>query len=101
MAKVMEWNAGSGEYAFYCEGCGNHHLVFTKKPNQVGAKWEFNGNKDKPTFTPSILIRIEYLDPHRRPFICHSFVKDGNIQYLNDCTHKLAGKTVPLSDAME
>jgi len=28
--------------------------------------------------------------------ICHSFVTDGQIQFLGDCTHKLAGRTVPL-----
>ncbi len=29
--------------------------------------------------------------------VCHSFVTDGQIQFLGDCTHKLAGQTVPLS----
>ena len=28
--------------------------------------------------------------------VCHSFVTDGNIQFLSDCTHSLAGQTVPL-----
>jgi hypothetical protein len=27
---------------------------------------------------------------------CHIFVRDGKIQFLNDCTHELAGKTVPM-----
>lgn len=27
---------------------------------------------------------------------CHSFVRNGHWQFLNDCAHKLAGKTVPL-----
>ena len=30
--------------------------------------------------------------------VCHSFIKDGNIQYLNDCTHKLAGQTIEIPD---
>lgn len=30
--------------------------------------------------------------------VCHSFVTDGNIQFLDDCTHELKGKTVPLED---
>ena len=29
---------------------------------------------------------------------CHSFIRDGKIQYLNDCTHEFAGKTVELPD---
>lgn len=32
-------------------------------------------------------------------FVCHSFVFDGEIRFLGDCTHALAGKTVPLEPA--
>ena len=28
--------------------------------------------------------------------VCHSFVTDGKIQFLGDCTHELAGQTVEL-----
>jgi hypothetical protein len=31
--------------------------------------------------------------------VCHVFVKAGEIQYLSDCTHELAGKTVQSSKA--
>ena len=60
----------------------------------------------RPTFNPSILVTREEpsdnpaffddraKDQHR---VCHSFVRDGLIQYLADCTHELAGQTVPLS----
>jgi hypothetical protein len=27
---------------------------------------------------------------------CHSWVKNGEIQFLSDCDHALAGQTVPL-----
>jgi len=30
--------------------------------------------------------------------VCHSFVTDGRIQFLGDCTHTLAGQTVDLPD---
>jgi hypothetical protein len=33
--------------------------------------------------------------------ICHSFIKDGMIQFLDDCTHALAGQTVPLGEFEE
>jgi hypothetical protein len=33
-----------------------------------------------------------------KTFRCHSLVTDGNIQFLDDCTHELKGKTVPLED---
>lgn len=33
-----------------------------------------------------------------KPKVCHSFVRNGKIEYLNDCTHELAGQTVELLD---
>lgn len=88
---------------FYCKGCENHHGV-----NNL---WQFNGDYNKPTFSPSILVRGvqditdeehallmagKYVEP--RPLVCHSFVTDGKIQYLNDCTHGYAGQTIELED---
>lgn len=32
------------------------------------------------------------------PFVCHSFVVDGRIQFLGDCTHELVDKTVDIPD---
>ena len=29
---------------------------------------------------------------------CHSFVREGRIEFLSDCTHALAGQTVELPD---
>jgi len=53
--------------------------------------WTWNGSTEKPTFKPSVLT--EGGDGRPR---CHSFITDGKIQFLNDCTHELAGKTVDL-----
>jgi hypothetical protein len=50
------------------------------------ARWNFDGNYDAPTLSPSILIT----GGHVR---CHSFVIAGFIQLLADCSHKLAGTT--------
>jgi hypothetical protein len=86
-----------GLLAFYCPGCKQYHGVHVDKSKPV--YWDFNGDYDKPTFSPSLHITIgHYPDP---PSICHSFVKDGNIQFLSDCTHKLAGQTVELENEEE
>ena len=58
-------------------------------------KWEFNGDMDKPTFSPSILSKWPGPGSVK---ICHSFVRDGKIQFLADCTHDLKGQTVDLPD---
>ena len=79
------------EFLFYCPGCGTGHGFKTDGP---GPCWTFNGYMVKPTINPSLLIRCGHGD--EPPDVCHSFVRDGQIQFLNDCTHKLAGQTVPL-----
>ena len=98
--------------AFYCPGCKSVH--------QVNSGWTFNGNREKPTFSPSILVRSgHYMPEHQGPECwctykpkdgtpspfkcecCHSYVEDGNIRFLSDCTHELAGKTVPLPEFNE
>lgn len=76
--------------------------------------WTFNGDYDRPIFSPSVLVRTghfvpghenglcwctyakEHPDDGFKCSICHSFVRYGQIQFLNDCTHALAGQTVPL-----
>lgn len=85
----------TGIVTFYCQGCCSHHAVWVNQPNDLtGAKWNWNYSLDKPTFTPSILVNKGKSNPNAE--VCHSFVTDGYIKYLDDCTHKLAGKTVKL-----
>lgn len=100
---------------FFCPGCQKPHLVTVGEG--PGPRWGYNGNSDAPTFTPSVLVRSGHFAEGRAaadgecwcnytertgdtsPFtcgVCHSFVTDGQIQFLGDCTHSLAGQTVPL-----
>jgi hypothetical protein len=87
--KVCRRNIQGGGYRlfFRCLGCDDAHAV--------SEGWTWNQDKEKPTFSPSVLVRCN------RPggeSVCHSFVADGKIQYLGDCTHALAGQTVELPD---
>ena len=75
---------------FFCPGCKTHH-AFTTFPDNPGRGWTFNGDRKKPTFTPSLLCNQS--EPARR---CHCYVRDGMIQFLGDCFHELKGKTVPV-----
>ena len=82
---------------FWCPGCDKAHMI--RHGEGPGPRWGWNGNADRPTFTPSVLVRYDGADAGRDgapPAVCHSFVTDGNIQFLADCTHALAGQTVPL-----
>lgn len=96
-----------GRIAFWCPGCNQAHQITVD-----GSRgWTWNGDGDRPTIAPSVLVNgtVPITDEeHARimngeafvptPLICHTFIRDGNIQFLSDCTHALAGKTVPLPD---
>lgn len=93
-------SAGGGQLHFFCPGCRKvHGIAVGQGP---GPRWDWDGNADRPTFSPSILVRV-ILPPPREPddppdVICHSFVRAGRIEFLSDCTHALAGQTVDLPD---
>lgn len=78
---------------FWCPGCHMPHQV--QYGEGTGPRWIWNGDADKPTFQPSILVRCPWGEPPVDE-ICHSFVTGGRIQFLSDCTHALAGQTVDI-----
>lgn len=80
-------NTKNNDLVFHCPGCDEIHVV--------DQRWAFNNDMDKPTISPSLLVRYPIDGVDR---ICHSFIKDGAIQFLSDCTHKMAGTTVDIPD---
>lgn len=80
-------------WLFRCPGCAMNLNDSGLHAPTTG--WGFNGDLERPTFTPSILV--QWTEGEKR-HVCHSFVTDGKIQYLNDSTHPLAGQTVELPD---
>lgn len=102
-----------GGLAFWCPGCKSAHAI--RHGPGSGPRWMWNGSVDMPTFTPSVKVTSGHHTPQWKPgdpcwctyraedpeddpdfkcTICHTFVTDGKIQFLGDCTHDLAGKTV-------
>jgi hypothetical protein len=108
--RIIEYGASS-RLAFWFPGCKSSHHVKVIDDGQ-SPLWTFNGDYDRPTFSPSILVtgaktvhdeNGEWTGEWERdaagktiPSVCHSFVRDGKIQFLSDCTHSLAGQTVDL-----
>ena len=108
-------NLKGGGLIFWCPGCKKAHAVNT---SSTGPIWSYNGNAEAPTFSPSVLMMSGHFVPgeegkhcwctveERYPEYagrnhpvcrrCHSFVRDGQIQFLPDSTHELAGRTVAL-----
>ena len=97
-----------GKVVFNCPGCNSQHPITVHKDlGAQGPVWGYNNNPDAPTLTPSVLVQWKEPSDNPEEFddetkdiskICHSFVTDGMIHYLGDCTHALAGLTVELPD---
>ncbi len=87
-------------WAVKCPGCKNHHefLVVGVHPRL----WIFDGNRDLPTFHPSMNCRCGPMPEGTKRAgkidVCHSIVTAGRIQFLGDCTHELRGQTVDLPE---
>lgn len=80
-------------FSFYCPGCKTHHYIQTHK--DFTPCWDFNGDVEKPTVSPSVLVRG---GSKGNDHVCHSFIKDGLIQFLSDCSHSLRNQTVEIPD---
>lgn len=83
LVRIAKGKDGLEVRLWWCIACDEYH--------QDGGKWEFNGDPEKPTFSPSFLLHET--PTHKR---CHTFIRNGKIEYLGDCTHDYAGKTVDM-----
>jgi hypothetical protein len=122
--KLRKWVdpvTGNEGLAYWCQGCKRSHNIRIKGP---GA-WGWNGDAEKPVFTPSVLTTNGHYVPSHKPgdpcwctYVqehpdeaddtftchgCHTFVgcngaQPGEVIFLGDCTHELAGQVLPLPD---
>jgi hypothetical protein len=90
---------------FWCPGCDDLHQVDTQL-------WVVTGSDESLTIFPSVLVYghkkfindelawDEIFAPENITTTsrCHSFVTNGQIQFLGDSGHFLANQTVPLPD---
>jgi len=53
--------------------------------------WTWNGSTEAPTLRPSVLTT-------GHNWRCHSWITDGNVQFLADCSHEMANTTASLLD---
>ena len=113
--------------SYYCQGCKERHDVYVERGSEHhGPVWGWDGDAENPTLTPSVLVTTgHYCAPRDTPpasgsygcwctfydefpaiegehkfkcGICHTFITDGQVQFLSDCTHEYAGQTLPLPD---
>jgi hypothetical protein len=79
---------------YWCEGCDELHVI-----RFVNGLHTWDGNIVRPTFSPSVFYEQKGADG--REHVCHTFIRDGLVQFLDECTHHLAGLTLPLPDLPE
>lgn len=128
-SKLRKWaDPASGQEGliYWCQGCESTHMIRTKGGPSA---WGWNGDVEKPVFTPSVLSTSgHYVSGQPQPpdcFVCnenaahphedqggykcvrcHTFVgcngaQPGEVIFLSDCTHALAGQVHPLPDLPE
>lgn len=134
--KLRNWaDPASGQegLTYWCQGCQSAHTIRTKGEHS----WGWNGDVERPVFTPSVLIRTyryptpyepdsnsehaeirakfedpaidghEWMMGHPKwGYRCHTFVgcngaQPGEVIFLSDCTHALAGQVHPFPDLPE
>lgn len=113
----IEVHADGTAVSFNCPGCRHWHRLPVGAATN-GRNWQWNGSAERPTLQPSILAtsgccadptwcqgeRAAECDKDKPAdadgfngcMRCHSFVTEGRIRFLDDCTHALKGQTVDL-----
>lgn len=112
LSKILR-RPSSGRLAWFCPGCNTTHEITTEGTNA----WGWNGDAERPSFSPGVLVTTGHHSQFRTPgsgcwcdyraryplerdvpecYRCHSYVTDGAMQFLSDCSHDLRGQTVPI-----
>lgn len=85
----------------WCPGCDGLHAIGVRGDDgsRPGVEWEWDGDLEAPTVSPSILVKGGRNGPGT---VCHSYLEGGRWRFLDDSTHTFAGVTevpmVPLPD---
>lgn len=85
MAKIVKIPESESTFQlqFMCPACKMRH--------SFNSTWEFNGDYDLPSVSPSILTYGHRFDENHNsvPFRCHSWITKGKIKFFSDCSHEI------------
>lgn len=80
----------------WCPGCQQLHAPTFRCPEHggpaTGPVWDGDPHSDPFSMEPSLMVHGARPDVET----CHSFIRNGQWEFLSDCQHGLAGQTVPL-----
>jgi hypothetical protein len=75
------------QYLWFCPGCNEEHAFAIK---EEGGNHQFNMDLENPTVSPSLVA--DFVEGRK----CHTYIKEGIIEFLDDCWHELKGSKVEL-----
>lgn len=96
----MKQHVHDGCFYHYCPGCQHAHSVGIDGSAPQGQNWSLSQGPNGPTLSPSVRSFWPACEDngHVERTLCHYFLADGVIQYLDDSSgHALRGH-VPLPD---
>lgn len=92
--KLTDQSGKAKALRFLCPGCNIDHVIYYEGHPSPHHNWAWNRDLEKPTIKPSIKVT----GPNGPGTLCHSYVTDGQIKFLGDCTHALKDQTVDLPE---
>lgn len=98
--KIIHEENGLITAIFNCPACNDiHAFKYYSDPfkytNTDKDPWKFNYNFDRPIIRPSISVDAGNSNINYK---CHSYVEEGFIKYLDDCSHAMKGLSIELPD---
>ena len=82
-------------HCFWCPACKCGHGVSVRAPGPV---WVISGPDNAPTIVPSVKVEVMADEGRVRVSCCHLNVTSGMLHYHGDCTHGMAGWTIPMEE---
>lgn len=81
-------------WLFWCPACEMIH--------QLDERWKVGGTPEVPDVEGSYLrngsgpvgVEPDIMETPR----CHLFIRNGQLQYLSDCSHSMAGQIIPMPE---
>lgn len=92
VVEVLRLDGGGRMLVFECPACKCDHSFDVERP---GSRWTWNGDAMFPTVSPSLVVKLPRRGGGEQR--CHLFLRAGVVEFLSDCSHSLAGRSVRLS----
>lgn len=79
----------------WCPGCEEPHWLNVEQPTEPGGpQWDFDYDSKAPTFSPDVIVGR----PGGDEVVCHYYLVDGVLFFMDDSDHDLGGCSVDLPD---